>query len=72
MLKRMMLFAAAIASAIAIAPVAQSENMFSGGRAKPNTFWWPEQLDLEQLRSHDARSNPSTTPGPSAASTSRN
>ncbi|WP_410007608.1 catalase/peroxidase HPI [Pseudoalteromonas holothuriae] len=28
------------------------------GQAKPNTFWWPEQLDLAPLRDHDARSNP--------------
>jgi catalase-peroxidase len=32
--------------------------MFSEGKAKPNSFWWPGMLDLEQLRSHDARSNP--------------
>jgi catalase-peroxidase len=56
MLKRTIPFAAAIA--IAIAPAAQSENMFSEGKAKPNNFWWPELLDLEQLRAHDARSNP--------------
>ena len=46
------------AIAFMIAPAAHSENMFSEGRAKPNSFWWPELLDLEQLRSHDARSNP--------------
>jgi len=28
------------------------------GEPKSNQFWWPEMLDLEQLRSHDARSNP--------------
>jgi catalase-peroxidase len=56
MLKRIIPLAAAIA--IAIAPAAQSENMFSEGTAKPNTFWWPGMLDLDQLRSHDARSNP--------------
>jgi catalase-peroxidase len=56
MLKRTIPFAAAIA--IAIAPAAQSENMFSEGNAKPNSFWWPGLLDMEQLRSHDARSNP--------------
>jgi catalase-peroxidase len=28
------------------------------GKAKPNSFWWPEQLDLTQLRDHDASSNP--------------
>ena len=26
--------------------------------APTNKFWWPEQLNLEQLRTHDARSNP--------------
>jgi catalase-peroxidase len=28
------------------------------GQAKPNQFWWPEQLNLGQLRDHDVRSNP--------------
>jgi len=28
------------------------------GMAKPNNFWWPEQLDLSPLRDHDQRSNP--------------
>jgi catalase-peroxidase len=37
--------------------------MFSGLAAaeaepKPNSFWWPEQLDLSPLRDHDASSNP--------------
>jgi len=45
------------ALAIAIAPVAQSENMFSG-KAKPNSFWWPDQVDLGPLRDHDDKSNP--------------
>ncbi|WP_395345001.1 catalase/peroxidase HPI [Ningiella sp. W23] len=31
---------------------------FKMGQAKPNTFWWPEQLDLSALRDHDPRSNP--------------
>jgi catalase-peroxidase len=26
--------------------------------AKPNQFWWPEQLDLSPLRQHSAESNP--------------
>jgi catalase-peroxidase len=56
MLNRLLPLATAIA--ITLAPVAQSDNMFSEGKAKPNSFWWPELLDLEQLRSHDARSNP--------------
>ena len=28
------------------------------GEAKPNQFWWPEQLNLSALRDQDARSNP--------------
>ncbi|NOU51462.1 catalase/peroxidase HPI [Pseudoalteromonas sp. JBTF-M23] len=28
------------------------------GDAKPNSFWWPEQLNLAPLRDHDSRSNP--------------
>ena len=28
------------------------------GMAKSNQFWWPELLDLGQLRANDARSNP--------------
>ena len=28
------------------------------GQAKTNQFWWPDQLDLSQLRDHDSRSNP--------------
>lgn len=27
-------------------------------QAKPNSFWWPKQLDLSPLRDHDSRSNP--------------
>ncbi len=28
------------------------------GEAKPNQFWWPEQLNLGPLRAHDVASNP--------------
>lgn len=28
------------------------------GKPRPNQFWWPEQLDLGQLRDHDTNSNP--------------
>ncbi len=55
MLRRISPLVAAIA--IAIAPAAQAENMFSG-KAKPNSFWWPEQVDLGPLRDHDKKSNP--------------
>jgi len=45
------------AIAIAFSPIAQSENMFSG-KAKPNSFWWPDMVDLGPLRDHDNESNP--------------
>lgn len=46
-----------IALCASIVPVANSSSQTSGA-AKPNSFWWPDQLDLSQLRAHDARSNP--------------
>ncbi|MCO6412437.1 MAG: catalase/peroxidase HPI [Thiogranum sp.] len=30
----------------------------AGMTAPTNDFWWPDRLSLEQLRAHDARSNP--------------
>ena len=30
----------------------------AGGQARSNDFWWPEQLDLSQLRQNETRSNP--------------
>lgn len=30
----------------------------AAGEAKPNQFWWPDQLNLSSLRDHDSRSNP--------------
>ena len=44
---------AATMSSLLIANVANAEAM-----AKSNQFWWPGTLNLEQLRSHDKRSNP--------------
>lgn len=35
-----------------------SGNMFAKGAAKPNKFWWPEQVDLAPLRQHSAESSP--------------
>ena len=55
MLKTPLYFFAALAVTITVlAPVSS----FAEGKAKSNQFWWPEMLDLEQLRAHDARSNP--------------
>ena len=55
MLKRTIPLVAAIA--IALSPNVWSENMFSG-KAKPNSFWWPNQVDLSSLRDHDNKSSP--------------
>jgi len=55
MLKRTIPLVAAVA--IALSPQAGAENMFSG-KAKPNSFWWPDVVDLGQLRDHDNESNP--------------
>ena len=30
----------------------------SDGKAKPNKFWWPDALDLSQLRQNEAQSDP--------------
>ena len=46
------LVAATMTSLLVAGPV-NAESM-----AKTNQFWWPGTLNLEQLRSHDARSNP--------------
>jgi catalase-peroxidase len=42
-------------SALTAAAATQDPGM---GGAKPNQFWWPEQLNLSSLRAHDAASNP--------------
>jgi catalase-peroxidase len=44
---------AATLSSLLISNVANAEVL-----AKSNQFWWPGTLNLEQLRSHDNRSNP--------------
>ena len=37
---------------------ATAKHDLSKGEAKPNQFWWPEQLNLSPLRQHDTKSNP--------------
>jgi catalase-peroxidase len=43
---------------LAMSPLLSTSPAFAEGEPKSNQFWWPEMLDLEQLRAHDARSNP--------------
>ncbi len=46
------------ALAVALTPVMAPSPAFAQGEAKPNTFWWPDQVDLSPLRAHGAESNP--------------
>lgn len=43
---------------IVIAMLGQTNMTSAENKARSNQFWWPEQLDLSPLRSHDIRSNP--------------
>lgn len=53
--KTIPLFTACAISMTALGPVSA---LAAVGMAKSNQFWWPEKLNLESLRAHDARSNP--------------
>ena len=44
--------------AVALATLLISGPGFSQGDPKPNSFWWPDQLDLKPLRQHSPKSNP--------------
>ena len=46
------------ALAVAMSPLAATDFAHAQGMAKPNKFWWPDQVDLSPLRDHDTRSNP--------------
>jgi len=56
MLKRTIPVLAAVA--VAMSPMAASDFAHAEGMAKPNKFWWPDQVDLSPLRDHGATSNP--------------
>ncbi len=47
-----------LGAAAAVSMLALSAQAFAGGEAKPNSFWWPEQLNLQPLRDHAPQSNP--------------
>jgi catalase-peroxidase len=38
--------------------LAAASSIAADDMGKPTNFWWPEQLNLQPLRAHDARSNP--------------
>ena len=46
------------AVAIGVAAMASASTFAADAMARPNEFWWPDQLNLEPLRAHDSRSNP--------------
>ena len=46
------------ALAVLMTPLVASNTAFAMGEAKPNKFWWPEQVDLTPLRLHSPESNP--------------
>ncbi len=46
------------ALAVAVSPLVASGPASAQGDMPSNQFWWPGTLNLEQLRAHDARSNP--------------
>ncbi|RDV28198.1 catalase/peroxidase HPI [Alteromonas aestuariivivens] len=56
MFKQTLPLAAAIA--LALSPLSAIQTVHAETSAKSNQFWWPEQLDLSQLRTHDIKSNP--------------
>ncbi|WP_232367653.1 catalase/peroxidase HPI [Alteromonas pelagimontana] len=41
-----------------MASTSQNDTPVVGESAKANSFWWPEQLNLSQLRAHGSESNP--------------
>ena len=49
---------AALMSASAGADMHNAEAGMLAGKPKPNSFWWPDQLNLQPLRDHAIESNP--------------
>ena len=49
---------AAVLAAIVAGPAVASSSGMMQGEAKPNSFWWPDQLDLQPLRDQNPSSNP--------------
>jgi len=60
MMRRHVLTAAVISVFLMFSPSAaeMKSPQFREGEAKPNQFWWPDQLDLSPLRQHQPESSP--------------
>ena len=54
-MKLMSVLAACLGAALPLMPAVAAS---AQGEARPNQFWWPEQLDLSPLRQHAAEANP--------------
>jgi len=48
---------AAVLAALLTTP-AGADTAMTAGEARPNSFWWPDQLNLQPLRDQDPASNP--------------
>lgn len=47
-----------VSAMLSIALIAPATSAFAAGDAKSNQFWWPDKINLEQLRQHSPESNP--------------
>ena len=43
---------------LAALPLAATNTVFGQSNSKPNSFWWPDQVDLSPLRAHSDASSP--------------
>ncbi|GAB3020615.1 catalase/peroxidase HPI [Bowmanella dokdonensis] len=46
------------ALALVVTMAMSSSSAMAAGEAKPNSFWWPDQVNLSPLRQHSTESNP--------------
>lgn len=72
--RRGMTIAGALNVAVSLATGLAALPALAQSEPKSNAFWWPERIDLSQLRDHDPprtrTARTSTTPRPSPVSTS--
>jgi len=58
MIKQSLPLLTALALAVSAGVSSSHVTADTAGQAKPNAFWWPEQVDLSPLRQHNPSSNP--------------
>ncbi len=47
-----------VSAMLSIALIAPATSALAAGDAKSNQFWWPDKINLDQLRQHSPESNP--------------